>query len=194
MMNFPGVIAGDDTELAKLALEGAEHVDGHAPGVLGNALQAYAASGIRSDHEMLTVEEGGRLLRAGVWLLIREASMARNLQALLPLVEEYGPGRIAFCTDDRDPEDIADNGHVNGMVRKAVAAGIDPADAILMASFHPAQWHGLDDHGALAPGYVADLLLLPDLVDFVPDVVLKRGRSHEEIPSADVPSCSSVIP
>jgi adenine deaminase len=187
MMNFPGVIAGRDTELAKLALEGAEHVDGHAPGVLGKALQAYAASGIRSDHEMLTVEEGRERLRAGIWLLIREASMARNLRALLPLVEEYGPGRIAFCTDDRDPEDIADNGHVNGMVRDAVAAGIDPADAILMASFHPAQWHGLTQHGAVAPGYVGDLLILPDLEGFVPELVLKRGRRIDDVPSADVP-------
>jgi adenine deaminase len=187
MMNFPGVIAGEDAELAKLALEGAEHVDGHAPGVLGKALQAYAAAGIRSDHEMLTVEEGRERLRAGIWLLIREASMARNLQALLPLVQEYGPGRIAFCTDDRDPEDIADNGHVNGMVRDAVAAGIDPADAILMASFHPAQWHGLAQHGAVAPGYVADLLLLPDLEGFVPELVLKRGRAVDDVPAAQVP-------
>ena len=187
MMNFPGVIAGDSSELEKLALEGAEHVDGHAPGVLGNGLQAYAAAGIRSDHEMLTVEEGRERLRAGVWLLIREASMARNLRALLPLVAEYGPGRIAFCTDDRDPEDIADNGHVNGMVRDAVAAGIDPADAILMASFHPAQWHRLWMHGAVAPGYVADLLVLPDLERFVPDLVLKRGRPIEDVPRAEVP-------
>jgi adenine deaminase len=187
MMNFPGVISGNDIELAKLALEGAEHVDGHAPGVLGKALQAYAAAGIRSDHEMLTVEEGRERLRAGIWLLIREASMARNLQALLPLVEEYGPSRIAFCTDDRDPEDIADNGHVNGMVRDAVAAGIDPADAVLMASFHPAQWHGLAQHGAVAPGYVGDLLLLPDLERFVPDLVLKRGRRIDDVPAADVP-------
>ena len=187
MMNFPGVIAGDEGELAKLALEGAEHVDGHAPGVLGNALQAYAAAGIRSDHEMLTLEEGRERLRAGIWLLIREASMARNLQALLPLVREYGPWRIAFCTDDRDPEDIADNGHVNGMVRDAVAVGIEPADAILMASSHPAQWHGLAQHGAVAPGYVGDLLLLSDLVEFVPDVVLKRGRPIVEVPSTEVP-------
>ena len=187
MMNFPGVIAGDEGELAKLALEGAEHVDGHAPGVLGKGLQAYAAAGIRSDHEMLTVEEGRERLRAGIWLLIREASMARNLQALLPLVKEYGPGRIAFCTDDRDPEDIADNGHVNGMVRDAVAAGVDPADAILMASLHPAQWHGLAQHGAVAPGYVADLLLLPDLEGFVPEIVLKRGRPVETVPAAVVP-------
>ncbi len=187
MMNFPGVIAGAEHELAKLGLEGAEHVDGHAPGVLGKELQAYAAAGIRSDHEMLTVEEGRERLRAGVWLLIREASMARNLQALLPLVAEYGPSRIAFCTDDRDPEDIADNGHVNGMVRDAVAAGIDPADAIVMASFHPALWHRLTQHGALAPGYVADLLLLPDLEQFVPELVLKRGKRIEEPQPAAVP-------
>jgi adenine deaminase len=187
MMNFPGVIAGDASELDKLELEGAQHVDGHAPGVLGPSLQAYVAAGIRSDHEALTVEEGRERLRAGMWLLIREASMARNLQALLPLVSEYGPGRIAFCTDDRDPDDIADNGHVNGMVRDAVAAGIDPADALLMASLHPAQWHGLRNHGAVAPGYVADLLLLPDLELFAPDVVLKRGRAIDEIARADVP-------
>ena len=125
-MNFPGVIAGDPAELEKLALEGAAHVDGHAPGVLGKALNAYAASGIRSDHEALTVEEGRQRLRAGMWLLIREASMARNLVALLPLVEEYGTERMAFCTDDRDPEDIADSGHINQMVRTAVASGIAP--------------------------------------------------------------------
>ena len=187
MMNFPGVIGGDPGELAKLELEGAQHVDGHAPSVLGPSLQAYVAAGIRSDHEALTIEEGRERLRAGMWLLIREASMARNLHALLPLVSEYGPGRIAFCTDDRDPDDIADNGHVNGMVRDAVAAGIDPADAILMASLHPAQWHGLRNHGAVAPGYVADLLLLPDLERFVPDVVLKRGRPIAEIARAEVP-------
>jgi adenine deaminase len=187
MMNFPGVIAGDAGELEKLALEGAEHVDGHAPGVLGAELQAYAAAGIRSDHEMLTVEEGRQRLRAGMWLLVREASMARNLRALLPLVAEYGPGRIAFCTDDRDPEDIVDNGHVNGMVRDAVAAGIDPADAILMASFHPAQWHRLRRHGAVAPGYLADLLVLPDLERFVPDIVLKHGRPIDDVPGAEVP-------
>ena len=187
MMNFPGVIAGDPGELEKLALDGAEHVDGHAPGVLGKALQAYAAAGIRSDHEALTVEEGRERLRAGMWLLIREASMARNLEALLPLVAEYGPGRIAFCTDDRDPEDIADNGHVNGMVRDAVAFGIEPADAILMASLHPAQWHRLSRHGAVAPGYVADLLVLGDLERFVPELVLKRGRPIEDRPRAEVP-------
>jgi adenine deaminase len=187
MMNFPGVISGSPVELEKLRLEGAEHVDGHAPGVLGAELQAYAAAGIYSDHEALTVEEGRERLRAGMWLLIREASMARNLRALLPLVEEYGPWRIAFCTDDRDPEDIADSGHINGMAREAVAAGISPEDAILMAAHHPALWHGLSRHGAIAPGYVADLLLLPDLVGFQPSTVLKDGRPVEDMPRVEIP-------
>jgi adenine deaminase len=187
MMNFPGVISGSPSELEKLRLEGAEHVDGHAPGVLGGQLQAYAAAGIYSDHEALTVEEGRERLRAGMWLLIREASMARNLKALLPLVEEYGPWRIAFCTDDRDPEDIADSGHINGMVREAVAEGIAPEDALLMAAHHPALWHGLSRHGAIGPGYVADLLLLPDLVGFQPSTVLKDGRPIEDRPRVEIP-------
>ena len=187
MMNFPGVVGGLATELEKLGLEGAGHVDGHAPGLVGKELQAYAAAGLASDHEALTVEEGRERLRAGMWLLIREASMARNLEALLPLVHEYGPGRIAFCTDDRDPEDIADTGHVNGMVRDAVAAGIAAEDALVMASLHPAQWHRLRRHGAIAPGYQADLLLLPDLESFVPDAVLKRGRPLEPTPRVEVP-------
>jgi adenine deaminase len=187
MMNFPGVVAGEPDELAKLGLEGAEHVDGHAPGLLGKELQAYAASGIGSDHEALTVEEGRERLRAGMWLLIREASMARNLLDLLPLVGELGPSRIAFCTDDRDPEDIADDGHVNGMVRKAVAAGVPPEDAVVMASLNPALWHGLRHHGAIAPGYHADLLVLPDLESFAPELVLKRGRRIESSPPVAIP-------
>jgi adenine deaminase len=187
MMNFPGVIAGEAGELEKLALDGARHVDGHAPGVLGRELQAYAAAGIRSDHEALTVEEGRERLRAGMWLLVREASMARNLRALLPLVEEYGTSRIAFCTDDRDPDDIADSGHMNGMVREAVAAGIAPEDAVVMASLNPAVWHGLSEHGAIAPGYVADLLVLPDLVSFQPSHVLKRGLPVEDVERIDIP-------
>ena len=187
MMNFPGVIAGDDAELGKLALEGAKHVDGHAPGVLGKHLQAYAAAGIRSDHEALTVEEGRERLRAGVWLLIREASMARNLHALLPLVKEFGPTHMAFCTDDRDPDDIADSGHINQMVREAVAAGVSPEDALVLASYNTAVWHGLDHLGAVAPSYQADLLVLPDLESFQPETVLKAGKPIAEIPEAHVP-------
>jgi adenine deaminase len=187
MMNFPGVISGDEAELAKLELELAEHVDGHAPGVLGKDLQAYAAAGIRSDHEAYTLEEGRERLRAGMWVLIREASVARNLRALVPLVAEFGPHRLAFCTDDREPEHVAADGHVNSIVREAVVLGVTPEDALVMATLNPATWHRLDHLGAVAPGYQADLLLLPDLERFVPDVVLKAGRPVAEIPRPAVP-------
>jgi adenine deaminase len=187
MMNFPGVIKGDAGELDKLRLANGVQVDGHAPGLLGKALNAYVAAGIRSDHEALTLEEGRERLRRGMWLLIREASMARSLQALLPLVKEFGTNRIAFCTDDRDPEDIAENGHINGMVREAVAAGIAPEDAVVLATINPATWHRLWHLGAIAPGYQADLLLLPDLERFEPELTLKAGRPVEEIPEPDVP-------
>jgi adenine deaminase len=187
MMNFPGVIAGDESELSKLRLHGAQHVDGHAPGVVGKELNAYAAAGIGSDHEALTAEEGRERLRAGIWLLIREASMARNLKALVPLVRELGPSRIAFCTDDRDPDDILDDGHINGMVRKAVELGVAPEDALVCATLNPATWHGLAHLGAIAPGYQADLLVLPDLDSFRPELVLKAGKPVGEIHRPDVP-------
>jgi adenine deaminase len=187
MMNFPGVIAGDPAELEKLGLERAEHADGHAPGVLGKRLNAYAAAGIRSDHEAHTLEEGRQRLRAGMWVLIREASAARNLRALLPLVSEFGPSRLAFCTDDREPEHIAEEGHVNSIVREAVQAGTAVEDALVMATLNPCLWHGLSHLGAVAPGYQADLLVLPDLESFVPDLVLKAGRTVEEVAQVAVP-------
>jgi adenine deaminase len=185
MMNFPGVVSGAEGELAKLRL--ARHVDGHAPGLTGKALNAYAAAGIASDHEAATVEEGRERLRAGMWLLIREASSARNLKALLPLALEYGPHRMAFCTDDREPEHIADDGHVNAIVRDAVALGLAPEDAVVMASLNAASYHGLDQLGAIAPGRRADILVLSDLESFVPELVLKRGRPVVEIPPVAVP-------
>ncbi len=128
-LNFPGLIAGAPSELAKLALRGAAHVDGHAPGVLRPLLQAYAAAGIGSDHESTTIEEARQRLRAGMRLLIREASGARNLETLLPLIGELGPARIAFCTDDREPSQIVGDGHINSMVRRAVEPGVDAGRA-----------------------------------------------------------------
>jgi adenine deaminase len=187
MMNFPGVVAGSESELEKLLLPGATHVDGHAPTLLGKGLNAYAAAGIRSDHEMSTIEEGRQRLRVGMWVLIREASGARNLHELLPLVHEFGPHRLAFCTDDREPEHIAEEGHINSMVRDAVAAGVAPEDALVMASLNPALWHGLRDFGSLAPGYQADVLVLPDLESFLPEKVLKAGREVGEIERPEVP-------
>jgi adenine deaminase len=186
MMNYPGVVVGDPHELEKLGLE-SSHVDGHAPGLLGPGLQAYAAAGIGSDHECFEAEEGRQRLRAGMWVLIREATAARNLEALAPLVAEFGPHRLALCTDDREPEHIAEVGHMNHVVSRAVELGISPEDALVMATLNPALWHGLREFGAVAPGYVADLLLLPDLESFEPEVVLKRGAPVEDYPSPAVP-------
>jgi adenine deaminase len=187
MMNFPGVVSGSEDELEKLALPGASHVDGHAPLLLGKGLNAYAAAGIRSDHEMSTIEEARERLRVGMWVLIREASGARNLHALLPLVGEFGPHRLAFCTDDREPEHVAEEGHVNSMVREAVKAGVAAEDALMMATLNPATWHGLRELGALAPGYQADVLVFPDLESFAPQLVLKAGREVGEIEKPEVP-------
>ncbi len=172
MMNFPGVIAGDSDVLAKLV---APHVDGHAPGVAGARLDAYAAAGIASDHEATTVEEALEKRRRGLWVLIREASNARNLRALLGLVARHGPDYCAFCTDDREPDLLLREGHIDQMCRIAVEEGIAPEDVLVMATLHGARAHGLAERGAIAPGYRADLVLLGDLTDFRAEVVLKDG-------------------
>jgi adenine deaminase len=176
MMNFPGVINGEEGELAKLRTGLTDHVDGHAPGVRDGALNAYIAAGIRSDHEATTYAEAVEKRRLGMWVMLREASIARNLVELLPMVQRYGPERCMFCTDDREPNFIVDEGHINQMVRVAVAHGIRPADAIVMATLNPADYHRLRHLGAIAPGYQADIVVLDDLASFNPSTVLKRGR------------------
>jgi adenine deaminase len=175
MMNFPGVIAGDPGEVAKLQTGLTDHVDGHAPGVRGQALNAYLAAGIRSDHEATTFEEALEKRRLGMWVMLREASIARNLRDLLPLVKKYGSDWCMFCTDDREPNFIVEEGHINQMVRVAVAEGVPAEDALVTATINPATYHRLWRLGAIAPGYQADILVLDDLVDFEPRTVLKRG-------------------
>ncbi|MDQ3767434.1 MAG: adenine deaminase, partial [Actinomycetota bacterium] len=176
MMDFPGVISGQANVLAKLELNGGAHVDGHAPGVGGRALDAYISAGIRSDHEATTYEEALEKRRKSMWVLIREASNAHNLVDLLPLIKDFGPDHCAFCTDDREPTDLVRRGHLDHMCRVAVANGVSPEDAVLLASLHPARCHGLRDLGAIAPGYKADFLLLSDVADFGVERVFKEGR------------------
>jgi adenine deaminase len=176
MMNFPAVIAGEPDELAKIALAAGKRVDGHAPGVVGRQLDAYLATGIATDHEATTLAEALEKRRKGAWVLLREASNARNLRDLLPLVREYGPERCAFCTDDREPDLLLREGHIDQMCRVAVAEGIAPEDALLLATLHPALCHGLPRVGAIAPGYRADCILLDDLGSFRASLVLKEGR------------------
>jgi adenine deaminase len=176
LMNFPAIIAAEPGELDKRRAIGASHADGHAPGVRGRQLDAYAAARISSDHESTTVAEALDKRRRGIWVLMRDASNAHNLVDLIPLVLEHGPAFTALCTDDREPDHLLGEGHLDHLLRVCVAGGVDPVDALLLATLHPALAHGLRDHGALVPGARADMLLLPDLETFLPERVWSAGR------------------
>jgi adenine deaminase len=176
LMNYPAVVAGDPETLSKIEAAGSRHVDGHAPGLSGPGLNAYLAAGVQSDHECTRLDEALEKRRLGMWIMIREGSAARNLEALLPLVLEHGPGNCMLVTDDREPHDLLRDGHLDNALRKAVALGCPPDQAVIMATLHPARYHRLHGHGAVAPGYLADVVALEDLTGFRPARVWKRGR------------------
>jgi adenine deaminase len=176
VMNFPGVVQGDPDVLAKI--REFEHLvlDGHCPGLTGRGLMAYTAAGIGSDHECTTVEEAREKLRLGLTIFIREATNARNLRTLLPLVTPANQHRICLCTDDRQPADLLDEGHIDFMVRTAIAEGIDPMTAIRMATCNPAGYFRLHDRGAITPGRRADFIVFSDLEAPAPHLVFRGGR------------------
>lgn len=176
VMNYPGVVAGEDEVLDKLRIFRHDVIDGHAPGLTGKDLQAYVGAGISSDHECMTVEEASEKLRAGMMIFIREATNAHNLKTLLPLITPFNHPRICFCTDDRQPADLLDEGHIDFMVRTAIAAGIDPIIALRVASWNPARHFRLYDRGAIVPGHRADLIVFDDLQVPRPRVVLRGGK------------------
>jgi adenine deaminase len=176
VMNYPGVILGDDGMRAKLDAFADRPRDGHAPALTGKALNAYAAAGIGSEHEATSVDEASEKLARGFYILIREATNAHNLHTLLPLITPANSRRICFCTDDRMPGDLVDQGSIDHMVREAIAYGIEPVTAIRMATLNTAEWFGLHKRGALAPGRVADLIVFDDLDDFHPRQVYVRGE------------------
>jgi adenine deaminase len=165
MMNFPGVLYRVPSVLEKLRAAGDRPIDGHAPGLSGLDLNAYVAAGIGSDHECTDLEEAREKLRRGMHILIREGTTARNLHALLPLVTPANARLCHFCTDDRHPDTLLDKeqGHIDDIVRKAIAWGLDPVTAIQMASINTAEYFRLRGVGAVAPGYRADMLVLEDL-------------------------------
>lgn len=176
LMNFPGAISHDADLLAKIDAMRGRPVDGHCPGVRGRPLNAYIAAGVGSDHESVTVEEAHEKLARGLYLLIREATNARNLDTLLPVVTPANARRVCFCTDDRTAGDLLREGSIDAMVRRAIRAGIDPVEAVRMATLNPAEWFGLSHRGAIAPGRVADLVAVGGLAEFDVKLVIAGGK------------------
>ncbi len=178
VMNFPGVLARDRILLDKVALfrEAGKAIDGHAPGLSGKDLSAYIAAGILSDHESTTAEEALEKVSKGMRVMLREGSAARDLENLTAAVTARNARRFMLCSDDRHPDDLLREGHVDRMLRLLVAKGVDPLDALAMASLVPAEHYGLRDRGAVAPGKRADLVLLEDLSSFKVATVWKDGK------------------
>lgn len=178
MMNFPGVLGGEEDVLAKIAAARARGlpIDGHAPGVGGAGLDAYAAAGMGADHEATQLDEARAKLRRGLTVMIREGSTARNLDALLPLVTAETERFCTLVSDDRDAATLLHDGHLDAILRLAVARGLDPLLAIRLVTINPARFWRLEGLGAVAPGYFADLVALDDLRDFRVALTLHRGR------------------
>jgi adenine deaminase len=175
MMNYPGVLFRDREVMKKLALAEGRPVDGHAPGLSGRDLSAYIAAGIGSDHECTTIDEAQEKMRAGMQIMLREGSAAKNLGDLLPLVTPKNAGRFLFVSDDRHPADILGQGHIDFMVRTAVEQGLEPILALQIASYNAARYFGLSHLGAIAPGYRADMVILDCLESLRPVKVIKDG-------------------
>lgn len=177
-MNFPGVVAGDPAAIAKLEMFA--HRDGHAPLLRGRALNAYLAAGIRTEHEATTREEAEEKLRKGMSVLIREGSVSKDLHALAPLITADTASFLGFCTDDRNPLDIAEEGHLDALVRGAIALGVRPHHAYRVASWGGANAFGLRDRGRLAPGWRADIVLVESLEGCEVTAVVSAGRVVED--------------
>lgn len=176
MMNYPGVLCADPEILAKINVFRDKVLDGHAPGLTGKDLCAYVSAGIGSDHECTSLEEAREKLRMGMRIMIREGSAAKNLDALLPLINDHNSQNCFFVTDDLDPADIIEKGHINRLVRTAVEKGLDPVRAVQMASINAARYFNLKGFGAVAPGYRADVLVLDDLKEMRVSRVYKSGK------------------
>jgi adenine deaminase len=178
MMNFPGVLGTAPDVLKKIeaARRNGKVVDGHAPGLSGRALMAYVAAGITSDHECTTAAEALEKLAAGMHIMIRQGTGARNLFDLLPIVTASSAQRLMWCTDDRHPQDLLSEGHIDSIVVEAIRSGLDPLTALRMATLHPAERFGLTHLGAVAPGRLANLVVFSDLASPWPEEVYVRGE------------------
>jgi adenine deaminase len=175
-MNFPGLLAKDPDCLDKIAAFDGAHIDGHAPLLSGKRLNAYLACGIRNCHETSSLAEGREKLAKGMQVLIRSGSVAKDIEALAPLISDFASPFLGFCTDDRNPLDIAEDGHMDYLVRRAIGLGAPVAATYRAASWSAARGFGLRDRGLVAPGYLADLLLLDDLETCGVAQVIRRGQ------------------
>ncbi len=176
MMNFPGVVSGNEEILRKIGASKGKVIDGHAPGLSGKKLNAYLSAGILSDHESTTPEEGNEKLRRGMYLMIREGSSEKNLDALLPLVNDNTYRRCFFVVDDRNCSDLLWEGDIDAVVRKAIERGLEPVRAIQMATINAAEYFRLYDRGGIGPGYIANLISITDLAKLEIDMVFYRGK------------------
>ena len=179
-MNFPGVIHKDPVCLAKLDAFYGDHIDGHAPLLRGKDLNGYLAAGIRTEHECTTAEEALEKIRKGMHILVREGSVSKDLHALLPIITERLSPFIALCTDDRNPLDIAEQGHLDYMIRTAIANGVEPLAVYRAASISAAKAFGLRDRGLVAPGWRADLVIIDSLENCKAEMVFSAGRKVSE--------------
>ena len=178
MMNYPGILMGERSTIEKIVVSQAHHkkIDGHAPGLCGRELNAYMSAGVYSDHECDTLENALEKLRKGQFIMIREGTAAQNLEALMPLLTPQYAHRCMFATDDKHPSDLLEKGHIDYIVRKAIRLGADPVLAIIVASHYAARYFLLNNKGAIAPGYLADFVVLGDLHEVDVQMVFKRGR------------------
>ena len=176
MMNYPGVLFGDRLVYGKIATVNGQTVDGHAPGLHGKDLNAYIAAGIRSDHESVSLTEAREKLRRGMYVMIREGSSEKNLEELLPLVDDHTYNRCLLVVDDRSCYDLYHDGDMDAVVRKAIGLGLHPVRAIQMATINPAIYFGIQQIGAVAPGYRANLIVTGDLHTLPIDQVFYRGK------------------
>ncbi len=202
MMDYPAVFAAKEEVLDKLlmATNRGKMIDGHSPMVEGKELNAYSVAGIRSDHESSTLEEMRERLRTGMYCLIRQGSAAQNLPALISGVTGENSRRCLFCTDDRQPEDILREGHIDNHLRLAVSRGIDPVTAVQMATLNAAEAYGLPDRGALAPGYRADVVVVDDLSGFnvrsvyvAGEKMAEEGRPLFSVPTPDIAAVTGTV-
>lgn len=178
MMNYVGVINGDKNVLSKIVTSQAHHkkIDGHAPELSGNDLNAYIAAGVYSDHECSTFENALEKLRKGQFIMIREGTAAHNLKALMPLLTQQYYSRCMFATDDKHPNDLLYGGHIDYIVKQALKNGADPIVALKTATHHAARYFLLNNKGAIASGYLADIVVVDNLEDFNVETVFKRGK------------------